>query len=114
MTNYKKNKWDEWEALVAQYYQDNWHILIERKYTIKWWEIDLIFQKNNILIFVEVKVIDHIDDLQDYVTPKKLGHVKHTINYYLMCHPTDKEYVLDVVFVKDNSILQIYQNVTNT
>ena len=114
MTNYKKKKWDKWEALVAQYYQDHWYILIEKKYTIKWWEIDLIFQKDNILTFIEVKVIDYMDDLQDYVTLKKLWHVKHTIDYYLYTHPNDKEYVLDVVFVKDNSILQIYQNVTNT
>ena len=113
-TKYKKMKGNAWEELVANYYQDHWYILIERKYTIKWWELDLIFQKNNILTFVEVKVVDHIDDLQDYVTPKKLWHVKHTINFYLLTHPTDKEYVLDVVFVRDNSILQIYQNVTNT
>ncbi|MFA6255771.1 MAG: YraN family protein [Candidatus Absconditabacterales bacterium] len=113
-TKYKKMKGNAGEELVANYYQDHGYILIERKYTIKGGELDLIFQKNNILTFVEVKVVDHIDDLQDYVTPKKLGHVKHTINFYLLTHPTDKEYVLDVVFVRDNSILQIYQNVTNT
>lgn len=111
---YKKTKGHEWEVLVAQYYKDNWHILLEENYTIKWGEIDLIFQKDNLLTFVEVKVVDFMDDLQDYITPKKLWHLKHTINYYLMCYPTDKEYVLDVVFVRDNSILEIYNNVTNT
>jgi len=113
-TRYKKTKGDEWENLVAQYYQNQWYLLIERKYTIKWWELDLIFQKNNILTFVEVKVVNHIDDLQDYVTPKKLWHVKHTIAYYLFNHPTDKEYILDVVFVRDNSIVDVYKNVTNS
>ncbi len=113
-TKYKKDKGNEGEDLVAQEYQNRWYTLIERKYTIKWWELDLIFQKNNILTFVEVKVVDHMDDLQDYVTPKKLWHVKHTIEYYLYTHPTDKEYVLDVVFVRDNSIFEIYKNVTNT
>ncbi len=112
-TRYKKEKGDEWEELVAQYYQNHWHTLIERKYTIQWWELDLIFQKHNILTFVEVKVIDSMDDLQGYLTLKKLGHVKHTINFYLLTHPTGKEYVLDVVFVKDNSIFEVYENVTN-
>lgn len=109
-----KEKGNEWEDLVCQYYQDHWHTLIKKKYTIKWWEIDLIFQKHNFLTFVEVKVIDHVDDLQDYVTPKKLCHVKHTIEYYLYTHPTDKEYALDVVFVRNNSIVEVYENVTNS
>lgn len=113
MDRRKKDKGDEGEALVAQYYQDHGYTLIETKYTIKWWEIDLIFQKNTILTFVEVKVVDHIDDLQDYVTQKKLWYVKRAITYYLYTHPNDKEYILDVVFVKNNSIIEIYNNVTN-
>jgi Holliday junction resolvase-like predicted endonuclease len=63
---------------------------------------------------VEVKVVDHIDELHDYVTPKKLGHLRHTIEYYLLKHANDKEYWLDVVFVKNGSIQDIYNNVTNT
>ncbi|MEI7918675.1 MAG: hypothetical protein WCH65_00200 [bacterium] len=74
----------------------------------------MIFEKDRTLFFVEVKVVNTIQDLQDYITTKKLGHVKHTIAYYLMTHPTDKEYVLDVVFVRNNAILHIYNNVTNT
>ncbi len=110
----KKNAGDKWEELVAQHYQQIWYHLIEKKYTIKWGEIDLIFEKDRTLFFVEVKVVNTIQDLQDYITTKKLGHVKHTIAYYLMTHPTDKEYVLDVVFVRNNAILHIYNNVTNT
>ncbi|EKD24675.1 MAG: hypothetical protein ACD_80C00174G0025 [uncultured bacterium (gcode 4)] len=113
-TKYKKEKGDEGEDIVALHYQDQWYTLVERKYTILWGELDLIFQKDNILTFIEVKVVNNIDDLQDYVTHKKLWHVKHTINYYLLGHPTWREYVLDVVFVRDNSILEVYENVTNT
>jgi putative endonuclease len=113
-TKYKKEKGKEWEILVAEHYQSLWYILVEKNYTISWWELDLIFQKDNILTFVEVKVVNHIQELHDYVTSKKIGHLKHTIEYYLLEHPTDKEHVLDVVFVKDNSIFEIYKNVTNS
>ena len=113
-TRYKKDKGEKGEKIVAQHYQDNWYTLIQTNYTIAWWEIDLILKRHDILTFVEVKVVDYIDDLYDYVTPKKLGHVKHTIAYYLLEHPTDKDHVLDVVFVKDNSIVEVYENVTNT
>jgi len=114
MNRTKKNKGDEGEAIVAEYYQNNWYTLLETKYTIQWWELDLIFKKNDILTFVEVKVVNHTNDLHDYVTPKKLGHVKHTINYYLLEHPTLMEHILDIVFVRDNSIFEVYENVTNT
>ncbi|MCX6824100.1 MAG: YraN family protein [candidate division SR1 bacterium] len=113
-TKYKKEKGEKGEILVGENYQNQGYMLVEKNYTIPGGELDLIFQKNNILTFVEVKVIDHIDELQDYVTQKKLGHVKHTINYYLLTHPTDKEYTLDVVFVRDNSIFEVYKNVTNS
>jgi len=112
-TRDKKDKGDEGEAIVAEYYQNNWYTLLKKKYTIKWWELDLIFQKDTILSFVEVKVVDHIEDLHDYVTQKKLWHLKHTIAYYLLNHPTDCEYVLDIVFVRNNSIVSIHENVTN-
>lgn len=111
---YEKAKGNEGEDCVARYYQDHWYTLIGKKYTIHWWEIDLIFQKDNMLAFVEVKVVDHIHDLQDYVTPKKLWHVKRAIEYYLLNHPTEHEHVLDIVFVRDNSILEFYENVTNS
>ena len=113
-TRYKKDIWDKWEVLVATHYQNIWHTLLEKKYTIPWGELDLIFEKEKKLTFVEVKVINHIEDLYDYITPKKLWHIKHTIEYYLLQHPSDKEYTLDVVFVKDNSIFEIYENVTNS
>ncbi len=113
-TRDKKDKWDKGETLVAEHYQNIWHRLLEQKYTIPWGELDLIFQKDKLLTFVEVKVVDYIDDLQNYITPKKLWHIRYTIAYYLLQHPSNKEYVLDIVFVKDNSIFEIYENVTNS
>ena len=113
-TRAKKDKGDEWEALVAVYYENKWHILLQHKYTIHWGELDLIFENDECLTFVEVKVVDYMDDFFDYITPKKLGTVKRTIERYLVKHPTDKPYVLDIVFVKHNSIVEVYENVTNT
>lgn len=113
-TRYKKDIGDKGELLVATHYQNIWHKLLEKNYTIPWGELDLIFEKEKKLTFVEVKVVDHIEDLQNYVTSKKIWHIKHTIAYYLLEHPSDEEYTLDVVFVKDNSIFEIYENVTNS
>lgn len=114
MTRYNKDKGDEWELLVAEYYQKKGHTLLQHKYTIHWGELDLIFENDKLLTFVEVKVVDYIDDFFDYITPKKLWAIKRTMERYLLKYPTNKEYVLDVVFVKHNSIVEIYENVTST
>lgn len=113
-TRAKKDKGDEGELLVAEYYQNKWHTLLHHKYTIHGGELDLIFENNELLTFVEVKVVDYMDDYFDYVTSKKLWTVKKTIERYLLKHPSDKPYVLDIVFVKHNSIVEAYENVTAT
>lgn len=113
-TTYKKDKGNKGEDLVAHYYQHHGYVLLEQNYTIAWWELDLIFSKDDTLFFVEVKVVDHIDELDNYITKKKLHHLSHTIDHYLHTHPTLMNYVLDIVFVRDNAILEIYQNITNT
>jgi Holliday junction resolvase-like predicted endonuclease len=67
------------------------------------------------LVFVEVKVIDKIDDLHDYVTKKKLQFLKKAIAKYLYEHKlVDQEIQLDVVFVKNKIVVEIFHNVTNT
>ncbi len=114
MTRVNKDKGDKGELLVAEAYQNTGHILLQHKYTIHWGELDLIFENDELLTFVEVKVVDHIDDLFDYITPKKIWTLKRTIERYLLNNPTNKEYVLDVVFVKNNSILESYYDVTNS
>lgn len=78
-----------------------------------WWELDIIAQdeKSN-LIFVEVKCVDHTDDLFGYVTKKKLHTLKRSIEHY--CIQTEREYAeirLDIVFVKHGQIIEIFENI---
>jgi Holliday junction resolvase-like predicted endonuclease len=76
--------------------------------------LDIILTKGDSLFFVEVKVVDHIEDLDGYVTMKKIGFLQKAIDYYLMKHPSDQEIILDVAFVQNNHIIEIYENVTNS
>ena len=62
-------------------------------------------------IFVEVKVVNYIENLHDYITPKKLQTLKHTIDTYLWKYPTQKKVRVDVVFVKDTKIFEIVKNI---
>ena len=109
----RKEKGREAEQLVAAYLVNQGYVIIDQNYTIRWWELDLIAEKWNIRTFVEVKAVDHTEDLLDYITPHKKSSLLRTISDFNYRHPTQKELSLDLVFVKQNSILHHYTNITN-
>ncbi|MBP6910472.1 hypothetical protein KBC03_02635 [Patescibacteria group bacterium] len=65
----------------------------------------------DVTIFIEVKVVDHIEDLFEYVTEKKLYFLHKTIANYAHNYPTKPNVRLDVVFVKDGKVFEVYENV---
>lgn len=108
----KRSQGNEGEEIALQAYLDDGYSLLDRNYTIRGGEIDLIVQNKDHLVFVEVKVVDSIEDLHNYITWAKLKHITKTIQRYLRTNPTDKTIQIDVVFVQQGSILEIYKNVT--
>jgi Holliday junction resolvase-like predicted endonuclease len=112
--NYLKEKWRIGEDIVAKHYESLWYFIKTRNYTFRGGELDIVASKWDNLVFVEVKVIDYIEDTFDYLTPKKLSFLKRAIEYYITDHPTRHEISLDVVFVQGNRIVETYHNVTNT
>ncbi len=111
----KKQIWYKNEELVKQYYLSNWYELIKWNYTIQWWEIDLLMRKWWELVVIEVKTVNHIDELDNYITPKKIWFLQRTLENFLQ--NIDESWIedirMDVVFVKNNQILEIYEDVTN-
>lgn len=94
------------ENIVCEY-------LIAKDYTIRernWRpktsksEIDIIAQKDNLLIFVEVKArADHDADPTDAMTPEKIKNVVRGANAYLKLQEYDFYYRFDVAAVNGNS-----------
>lgn len=113
MSDKRKQLGYEWEAVVVDYYKSKWYNIVAQNYTIPWWEIDIIVEDNQNLIFVEVKTINAIDDIDGYVTKKKIWFLSNVVQVYLMKNNTDKDVSIDAVFVKWNQIVEIYQNITN-
>ena len=114
MTRRLKDKWQAGEDLVAKHYESLWYKILDRNYTFSDGELDIVATKGNRLVFLEVKVVDHIDDISGYVSPKKLWFLKRAIERYVTDHPSDKELSLDVAFVHGNTIIEVYENVTNS
>ncbi len=108
---YKKTKGYKWEDIAKKHYKKTWYQFIESNFTIRWGELDLIFQSEDKIIFIEVKVIDSIDQLQNYITQRKIQTLQKTIQTYLWKYKKDKAPRLDFVFIKNNKILEIYEDV---
>jgi len=109
----KKEIGQEWEDLVLEYYEEKWYEILDTNYTIRWWEIDIVAQRDGTIVFIEVKVVDHTDDLIWYITPKKLMALERSIQDYMYKKWLNFNIRMDVVFVKNNQILEVYENVTN-
>lgn len=110
----KKQKGYAWEKLVQEYYERNGCEIITTNYTIRGGEIDIIAKKWTTTYFVEVKVVDYTDDLIGYVTPKKLHFLHRVIDEYCWKYKVKGKIQLDVVFVKNNKIIERFKNITNS
>lgn len=71
----------------------------------KWWE----------LVVIEVKTVNNIDELDNYITEKKIWFLQRTLENFLQ--NIDENWIedirMDVAFVKNGEILEIYEDITN-
>jgi putative endonuclease len=87
------------EDVACKYLNKKGFLVLERNYTKKWGEIDIIAQKDNILYFIEVKSksvssldfiakkLDKFDGQmrpEDNMHPWKLKRISRTIQTYLI------------------------------
>ncbi len=109
---HKRSVGSQAELVAKQYYIDKWWLFTQANFTIRGWEIDLIFCKGAELLFVEVKLVNYVEDITGYITPKKKIALKRTIREYIRLRwKLHKSMRVDVVYVKGNSIYQLYENI---
>lgn len=109
----KRKRWYQAENIAKQYFIEQWYKILHQNYTIRWWELDIIAEKNNSRIFIEVKEVDQTNDLHDYISPRKLQTIYKTIQFFNHEYPTDKQLRIDLVFIKENNIIYHYENISN-
>lgn len=114
MTSLLKQKGYQSENLVKEHYLKAGYHFLHANRTIPGGEIDLIFESASELIFVEVKTVDYIDDLNNYITKSKLNALSRTVDTYLVKYPTTKDLRIDIAFLQQGEIIEIYENITNS
>ncbi len=85
------------EALAARYYVRDGYRVLEKNFRTRQGEIDLIVQKENVLVFVEVKTRGEnaIAQPREFVTAQKQRRLILAAKYYLLLHPA-----MDALFMR--------------
>lgn len=111
-TSEKQKTGELGEKLAVKYLIKNNFKIIERNYTRKWGEIDIIGEKDNKVYFIEVKSVSKkIKDInnnfldayrpEDNMHPWKLKRLSRAIQTYLLSNKSldDKDWQLDLIVV---------------
>lgn len=109
----KRKRWYQAEHIAKEYFIKQWYKILHQNYTIRWWELDIIAEKENNRIFIEVKEVEQTNDLHNYISTKKLQTIYKTIQFFNQEYPTNKQLRIDLVFVKQNLIIHHYENISN-
>lgn len=89
------------EELAAAHLRENGYIILERDWHSKHRDIDIIAQKNDFIVFVEVKTRrnnDFIDPIEA-VNYKKLKNLRLAINHYIHYRKLNNPWRFDVITI---------------
>ena len=119
--NYKKGKLGE--QIVRDYLIKKGYRIIRQNFQTRFGELDIVAGKDNLLIFIEVKLKVEADfgRPEEMITQKKLRQVKNTAEIFLMQEKTYlsnfKQYRIDAICIilnQDMTVKEIrhYENLT--
>lgn len=98
------------EQLAVDYLLENKYKIIARNYRFLKAEVDIIAQKENVLICVEVKTRSTIDfgNPQDFINPKKIKLLVSAMDNFVIENDLDVEVRFDIVaIVKQKNVFEI-------
>lgn len=89
------------EDAACRWLRRHGYRILERNFSCRFGEIDIIARKGKYLAFVEVKMRKNADHgaAMEFVTPAKQNRLIQTAEYWLMKTPTDLQPRFDVVEV---------------
>ncbi len=109
MHNNSKNFGKEAEEMAKQFLIKNGFTILDTNWRFKKYEIDIIGQRSNRIVFFEVKARSSsvFGEPETFVTPKKQKFIITAANHYLQEREIALEAQFDII-----SILQINNNIT--
>lgn len=89
------------EAFAISYLQEKEYVILEQNYRYLKAEVDIIAQKGNDLIAVEVKTRSSLSfgNPQDFVNKKKIQLLVKAMDYYVINNDLDVEVRFDIIAI---------------
>ena len=112
-TSEKQKIGETGENIATKFLMKHGYSIIDRNYTKKWGEIDIVAEKNKTVYFIEVKSVarETLDNVtqetsdqyrpEDNLHPWKLKRLSRTIQTYLVSNktPDDQNWQVDLLIV---------------
>ena len=91
----------EGEDVAVAFLQQAGYAILQRNYVFQKAEIDIIAQKGNILVAIEVKTRSSVAFglPQDFVTPKKIQLLVKAMNEYVTSYDIDADIRFDIIAI---------------
>lgn len=118
--NYRTHKGKKGENFVAQYLHNCGYTMLASNFTKQYGEVDLIAQKNDTLVFVEVKTrTNPLLDSAEIISYSKQKRIIMAAKAFLAKYAQHRDYVyrFDVALVEENNnnfCLQYIENAFTT
>lgn len=92
------------EELAVDFLKDNGYKILETNFVFQKAEIDIIAQKDNLIVVVEVKTRSSLDFglPQDFVTPKKIQLLVKAVDAYIISNDLDVDIRFDIIAIFNN------------
>ncbi len=97
------------EELAAQHLLAKGYAILDRNFRYDHAEVDIIAQKDDFIICVEVKTrnSDFFGDPQSFVTPGKIKQIVKAMNAYLEANDIELETRFDIIAVLKNKTTEL-------
>jgi putative endonuclease len=103
-----RQKGDFAEDRAIDYLQEQGFLVIDRNFSSRFGEIDIIAIKDKVLHFVEVKSGEYDPIYQ--ITPSKLSKIQKTAYIYMSRKNLDLDFCLDALIVTET--IELIENIT--
>lgn len=100
------------EQRVKEYYQSLGFTCLKTRYKTKYAELDLVFLKDNMLLFVEVKTRKSLKSGYDLITNKQMIRNSHAAQFFLSehVHLMSCNMQFNLALVVNNKVAHIYES----
>lgn len=99
------------ENKACEYLKKQKFEILKCNFHSKFGEIDIIAKKDDVLHFIEVKFTQNDYEVSERLNLKKYKKILKTINFYLFKNPTNLDFQVDLICVK-NDIIEFFENIS--